>query len=200
MADVEIRFEREGLEGIVAVGTYLRDALRRFGIRFDCNRGNSGLIHDCAVTISHGRELLTPRTKAEIEFFGEETDSSRRLACEARIEKAGEITVMTDEKVNESKSETSDKRERYLKEFADLPLDKKFSDLVKLEAIALGETVSFILNSPYKVIEKIGDVMADLGRKLDAEQRKASRPAEHNGSDNGSVSEKADTKTATEQS
>lgn len=200
MADVEIKFEREGLEGIVAVGTYLSDALRRFGIRSGCSRENGTTTHLCAVTVSHGEELLTPRTQAEKDFFGEDADRSRRLACEARIERSGEITIMTDEKATDSTKESTDERGRYIKEFADLPLDKKISDLVKLEAMAMGETISFILNSPYKVLEKIGDVMADLGRKMDAEQKKASRPVEHHGTDNGSESGKAEEKTAGEQS
>ena len=201
MADVEIKFEREGLEGVVAVGTYLRDAMRRFGIRYNCNRtvGNGDDKHDCVVTVTHGHELLTPRTKAEKELFGENADPSRRLACEARIDEQGEITIMTDEKVSEAKSETKNERERYIKEFSDLPLDKKISDLVKLEAMALGETFSLILNSPYKVLEKIGDVMADLGRKMDSEQKKASRPSEHQAAENNSSGEaRAETNPANE--
>lgn len=199
MAEVEIKFEREGLEGVVAVGSYLRDAMRRFGIRYDCSRGKGGGEHGCAVTVIHGQELLTPRTKAEKAFFGEDADSSRRLACEARIDKQGEIKIMTDEKVEEPKSETTGDRGRYIKEFADLPLDKKISDLVKLEAIVLGETISFILNSPYKVLEKLGDVMADLGRKMDSEQKRATRPTEHQSAEDGSIGDdRADSKAASE--
>ena len=201
MADVEIKFEREGLEGVVAVGSYLRDAMRRFGIRYDCSRiaGDGEGKHDCALTVIHGQQLLTPRTKAEKEFFGENADSSRRLACEARIDKQGEITIMTDEKVTESNSETKSDRDRYIKEFGDFPLDKKIYDLVKLEAMALGETISFILNSPYKVLEKLGDVMADLGRKMESEQKKASRPTEHHATEDNSPGRvHVDTNTASE--
>lgn len=198
MNDVEIKFEREGLEGIVAVDSYVCDAMRRFGIRFNCGRENGKAFHQCAVTVIQGSELLTSRTKAENDFFGDEVDQTRRLACEARIERSGEIIIMTDESVSASKDEITDERGRYIKEFADLPLDKKISDLVKLEAIALGDTVSYILNSPYKIIEKIGDVMADLGRNIDAEQKKASRPPEHASSENGSANGTTDTKTVGE--
>ena len=63
----------------------------------------------------------------------------------------------------------------------------------------MGETISFILNSPYKVIEKIGDVMADLGRKMDSEQKKASRPSEHRPTENGTPNDaSADSTTAAE--
>jgi hypothetical protein len=60
-----------------------------------------------------------------------------------------------------------------------LPLEQKISELMKLEAIALGDTFSFILNSPFKVFEKIGDVMADFGMKLENKARDAQRPEEH---------------------
>jgi len=32
MEDVEIRFTREDIEGIVTIGTYLGDAMRRLGV------------------------------------------------------------------------------------------------------------------------------------------------------------------------
>jgi len=190
MADVDIKFEREGLEGIVAVGTYLGDAMRRHGIRYECGEGEEGFSHSCVVTVTKGVDLLTPRTIKEIEFFGAEDSSGKRLACEAKIGKEGEIVVMTEEKKEKTK-EVSES-ERYIKEFAELPLDKKIADLVRLEAMALGDTISFVLNSPYLVIEKIGDVLAQVGHRLDAEQKKASRPAEHARSDGGGESSDAD--------
>ena len=35
MAEVDIKFEREGLEGVVAEGSYLIDAMKRLGVRLD---------------------------------------------------------------------------------------------------------------------------------------------------------------------
>ena len=65
--------------------------------------------------------------------------------------------------------------------------------------MALGETISFILNSPYKVLEKLGDVMADLGRKMESEQKKASRPTEHHATEDNSPGRvHVDTNTASE--
>jgi len=60
-----------------------------------------------------------------------------------------------------------------------LPLEKKISSLLQLEAIALGETVSFVINSPFKVFEKAMDVMAEFGFKLEKEAKEATRPKEH---------------------
>ena len=196
MADVDIKFEREGLEGIVAVDTYICDAMRRFGIRVDCERVADQIMHDCTVRIVRGMDLLTPRTQAERAFFLNGSEPSKRLACEAKIQRPGEIVLMTEEKVKEAKKD--DESDRYLKEFADLPLDKKIADLVKLEAMALGDTISFIFNSPYKLFDKIGDVMAGFGRKLDAEKKKASRPSEHQEQENESVGDDRSTREVTE--
>ena len=58
-----------------------------------------------------------------------------------------------------------DRSEEYRKEFAEMPLEKKIANLVQLETIALGETVSFIINSPFKIADKVLDVMAEFGFK-----------------------------------
>jgi hypothetical protein len=60
-----------------------------------------------------------------------------------------------------------------------LPLEKKVANLMELEVITLSETLSFVINSPFKIFEKAMDVMAEFGLKLDQEAKKAKRPAEH---------------------
>jgi hypothetical protein len=60
-----------------------------------------------------------------------------------------------------------------------MPLEKKIANLVQLETIALGETVSFIINSPFKIADKVMDVMAEFGFKKEEQQKEAARPAEH---------------------
>lgn len=176
MADAEIRFEREDLEGVIPVGSYIGDALRRFGVKgFERCTAD----HDCVVTVKSGQELLSEPTSVETEQLGDDArKAGERLACHAKIEKPGEIVVMTKVRKEETKPE-EDKSESYRKEFSDLPLEQKISELMKLEAIALGDTFSFIVNSPYKIFEKIGDVMADFGMKLETKAREAQRPEEH---------------------
>ncbi|HYJ92917.1 MAG TPA: hypothetical protein VEV84_16525 [Pyrinomonadaceae bacterium] len=202
MADVEIRFEREDLEGIVAVGTYLVEAMRRLGIRDvePCDLPTN--THDCAVQVTKGEDLLSPLTSIENEYFKTEgLKDGERLACQARIERAGEIVVMTKETKTEEPTTEPDSDE-YRKQFTELPLEKKIADLVRLEAITLGETFSFILNSPFKVFEKVGDVMAEFGMKLETQAKKAQRPPEHaetnstNGGETGK--DKAEGEKATE--
>lgn len=177
MADVVIKFEREGLDGIVPVGTYLGDAIKRFGIRLSgaCDPLTSE--HNCRVAVTRGSDLLSPFTMRENEQFpATRRTDNERLACEAKIIKSGEIVVMTEEK----KQETADqhKKSKFAEDFESLPLEKKIANLMRMEIVTLSETVSYVLNSPYKIFEKVGDVMAEFGMKLEQEAKKASRPAD----------------------
>jgi len=178
MPDVEIKFERESLDGIVAVGTYLIDAMKRFGVRPEENCVIPEKIHFCAVQITTGSDLLSKPTTDETKYFEVNgRKENERLACQAILEKAGEVTVMTEEK--KEKPEEEAQGDDYRKVFEEMPLEKKIANLVRLEAITLGETVSFIANSPFLIFDKIGDVMAEFGFKLEKEAKEASRPKEH---------------------
>ena len=177
MAVTEIKFEREGLEGVIPVGSYLGDALRRFGIK---NYDRCNAEHDCVIEVKQGGDLLSPMTTDETEYFKEfGGNAEQRLACHARIEREGEIVVMTKEQKQEEPKISDNESDQYRKQFAELPLDKKISELVKLEALALGETVSYIVNSPFAIFEKVGDIMADFGMKLEKNAKEAQRPTEH---------------------
>lgn len=177
MSEVTIKFENEGLEGLVAVGTYLGDAMARFGIFPDEPCDHLKKAHHCSVIISAGIDLLSPLTETEEEHFSTDgRKTNERLACEAKIERPGEVVIMTDQTVKDSAKKAA--KERFEEEFESLPLEKKFAKLFKMEAVVLSETVSYVLDSPYKVFEKIGDVMAGFGRKMEDEAKKAKRPSE----------------------
>lgn len=180
MSDVYIKFVREDLDGTVAVGSYLSDVCKRFGVRFEdeCDRANG--MHVCEVTITEGSQHLSELTDTELEHFGENgRRTNERLACEARIIKPGEVSIMTDEKKETPKNEAS-KKDKFQEEFEALPLEKKIASLFRMEAVTLGETFAYVVNSPMKVVEKVGDVIAEFGMKLENEARKAARPKEHN--------------------
>lgn len=184
MPDILIKFKREDRDGFVAVGTYLLDAARRFGIRIDDDTEDSESPHACRVAVVAGAELLTEMTQVEreqFEKFGRK--DNERLACQTRIEKAGEVVIMTDGKKSaEAEAEAKaaeDASERYRKEFEEMPLESKIANLLRLEVIALGETLSFVANSPFKVLDKVMDVMAEFGLKKDEAAKSAQRPAEH---------------------
>lgn len=179
MDEVEIRFERENLSGVIAAGSYLYDTAKRFGIGVECER--KGESDSCAMRILQGRELLSPVTKAETEqLSAERRKNGERLACQAKIEKPGEVTVMTTEKKPEDKEKTEERKNPFRAEFEELPLEKKIASLLELEAIALGETISFVIKSPLKIFEKATDLMAEFGINLDRKAKDAKRPEEHN--------------------
>lgn len=181
MSDAVVRFEREDAEGIVAVGSYLGDAAKRFGVKFDAECSLIEPVeHHCAVEVVEGGELLSEKTAAEKEILtAASLGDTWRLACHAKIEKAGEVVVMTKEKPKAEKEEEKDQAEDYRKRFEELPLEKKMAELVRLEGIALSETLNFVINSPYKVADKVMDFMAEFGFKLEKEKKEASKPEEH---------------------
>ena len=198
MNEVELKFERENLAGLVAVGTYLSDAARRFGIELQGEEFDEKEFS--VVKIIKGGELLSAPTKTESELL---TDHRRkqgdRLAEQAKIEKAGEIIVMSTKKKVEEKPTEEEKQEQYRKDFEELPLQKKIASLLELESIALSETLSFIINSPQKIVSMGMDVLAEMGLKLEDDAKKQNRPEEHQNGD-GEPSVKEETQEAAEPS
>jgi ferredoxin len=177
--EVEVKFEREGRNGIVATGSYLIDAAGRLGIRFEDACVQAEGIHFCSVTIRGGAENLSPLTQLETEHFSKNgRKNNERLACQAKIEKPGEVFIMTEEKKEETTSSEKEESDQYVKDFTELPLEKKIAKLAKLEAIALGETLSFVINSPFTIGDKVLDIMAEFGFKKEQQAKDASRPAE----------------------
>ncbi|MEO6590148.1 MAG: hypothetical protein ABIP06_12680 [Pyrinomonadaceae bacterium] len=196
MSEIEIKFERENRDGIAVAQSYLIDAARRLGVEITCER--LGLTDECAVTIKKGGNLLSDPTKAEKEVLGDKRlKKGERLACQTKLEKNGEIVILTAEKKQEEKTEAED-AEEYRKKFAELPLEKKIADLVRLEALALSETFNFILNSPSHIVSKVMDVMAEFGLKMDSDAKDAITPDEHKVKANGNGSKKSANKKAEE--
>jgi hypothetical protein len=64
-------------------------------------------------------------------------------------------------------------KNRFQSEFEALPLEEKLKTLLRLEATTLSETFNFAVNEPMKVVEKFGEVVADIGRKVEEEFKKA---------------------------
>ncbi len=191
--EAEITFEKEKINGIAVVGSYLIDAAHRLGVYIAEESGRLGLDDSTSVTVKSGAEFLSLPTKAELEVLSpERRGQGERLACQAKIAKKGAIVIETKDKPEVE----IDKDEEYKKEFAELPLEKKVAKLVDLEAMTLSETFSFVLNSPQKIVGKIMDVMAEFGLKLEDETKKAAKPEEHR-EDNA---ENDETKTAKKKS
>lgn len=180
MTQADVKFERENIEGLIPIGTYLFDAARRIGIDIEDECGRRGECDSCAVTVTKGMDLLSEVTKAEKEQLSEaRLKKGERLTCQVKVEKAGEIVIMTKEKKVEEKPAEEKKKKEYKKEFRELPLEKKIASLVELEAIALSDTFSFVLNSPSHIVGKFMDVLAEFGLKMEREEEEAKRPEEH---------------------
>lgn len=196
--ETEITFNPSGQSGLVAVGTYLIDAAKRLGVKIEPEETAEGEveIERYVVKVTEGANLLSPPTKFESEYLSEELrKQGSRLADQTKIEKEGAVTVMVKEKKEPEAAAEEKKAKESRKEFEELPLEKKVSQLLELEMITLSETFSFIFNSPYKVLDKVMDVMAEFGLKMDKNSKEAARPEEHR---NASKSETKQTKKSTE--
>lgn len=182
MKEVLITFEEQGLEGIVAVDTYLMDAAKRLGVEIDdrCRQGEEE--HRCSLVVGAGTDLISDPTKTEIDLISEaERKKGKRLACQAKVIKPGEVKIMSVEETEEAKKAEEEPKteEEFKKEFEELPLEQKYAKLLELEAIALGETFSYVINSPYEAAGKVMDVLANFGWKKDREDHEAKKPEEH---------------------
>ena len=180
---VFVRFENQGVEGVVACGITIAEAGRSFGLMRDlCRPGDQ--THRCGVVVNSGIDLLNSVTSTETEHFDKNgRRSNERLACEARIIKPGEIEVMTQESDTQTQKSKSEATSDIHSEFNALPLDKKFASLLQMEATTINEAVKYVADSSMKALEKLGEAISDLGAKVETEAKQAvgsddSRPEE----------------------
>jgi|GEM_PF-1943367 len=73
---------------------------------------------------------------------------------------------------------TSTVKDSFQVEFEALPLEQKFARLFEMEAVTISEAIDFAINSPMKVVEKVGDVISELGVRIEREVKKATQYAE----------------------
>jgi len=176
---VDIKFEPDNRNGVIAEGSYLWDAAKRLGVRLPAECEGRGECDTCAVVVIKGAALLSPVTKAEREHLSaERLGIGERLACQVKVERAGEL-VLRPVPVAEREETTEETVKEFRKEFKELPLEKKISTLVELEAVTLFQALGAVTSLPSTIGEKIMDLMAGFGRSLSAREREARRPAEH---------------------
>jgi 2Fe-2S ferredoxin len=177
--NVEWKVEGEGHEGVVAEGTYLWDAAKRLGVRLPTECEGRGQCDTCAVIVEEGAGLLSGLTDAEREHLSpERLAAGERLACQAKVEHGGDLVlrpVPTTERAETTEEAVRDIR----KEFSEMPLGKKLSTLVELEAVAAGQALSALIDLPFNAFEKGLELLAVRGRRLSRAEREARRPAEH---------------------
>ena len=145
---VAITFEDEGHSGLVAENTLLWDAAKRMGVRLRADCNGRGECDACAVSIRQGAELLSPATAAEQKILGaERLAQSERLACQTRLESAGEVVVRI--------VPIAASANKYQKRFRDLPLTQQVSSLIEIEAIAVTEAVNTVRGKYLAFVEKL---------------------------------------------
>jgi len=69
-------------------------------------------------------------------------------------------------------------KERLKEEFASLPLDKKLASLFELEMVALGESVSYVMNSSGEIFDKVAQAVNDFSERVQCEFKKGTQQAE----------------------
>jgi ferredoxin len=177
MNEVELKFEPDNLVGVVPIGSYLLAAAKRLGVKIECEC-QTGNYNGCACLIKKGGELLSEPTKLELEHLSaERRKKGERLACQAKLEKHGEIIAMPTAVKKEEPTPTL--FEQFKKEFAGLSLQEKISQILELESLTLSDSFSAVLNLPYTIGEKVRDMMAEVGMKMEEEAKKAKTPDEH---------------------
>jgi ferredoxin len=186
--EAELKFEKENVNGIAVVGSYLIDAAKRLGIDIKDDCGRLGLCDSCVVTVKSGAEFLSEPTKAELEQLSDERRASgERLTCQAKIIGEGEIVIRTHE-IKDTRPDEEKKHEEFRKEFDALPLEKKVAKLMELEMITLSETLNYVMNAPYAIGGKVVDILSNFGFKFEQEAKEARKPEEHR--ENGAANEK----------
>ncbi|HYP02651.1 MAG TPA: 2Fe-2S iron-sulfur cluster-binding protein [Pyrinomonadaceae bacterium] len=176
---VNVEFVPDGRHGVVAEGTYLWDAAKRLGLRLPAECEGRGECDTCAVVVKEGATLLSGLTQAErTRLSPERLAAGERLACQAKIERAGDLVLQP---VPETvRQETAEETKQDLRaEFRELPLTQKLATLVELEAIVARQTFKAIADVPASYFEKGLDFIVNFGRERARRERQARRPAEH---------------------
>lgn len=176
---VNVEFEPDGRQGIVAEGTYLWDAAKRLGLHLPAECEGRGECDTCAVIVKEGATLLSSLTNAERERLSpERLAAGERLACQTKVERGGDL-VLQPVPVNEREETVEEIKNELRAEFRNMPLQKKLSTLVELEAITAYQTMKVIADAPFVAFEKGLDVLANFGRARAQRERSERRPAEH---------------------
>lgn len=176
---VDIKFEPNGRNGVIAEGTYLWDAAKRLGVRLPAECEGRGQCDTCAVIVETGATLLSSLTESERERLSpERLAAGERLACQVKVERGGELTLRP-VPATERAETTQETVKELRREFRELPLERKLATLVELEAVTLFQTLSAVADAPFKIAGKVLDLMAGRGRTLSQREREARRPVEH---------------------
>src|SRR5258708_10627409 len=160
---VEITFAEDGGQGLVAPGTSLWEAAKRLGVplRADCK--GRGECDSGAVTIRSGSNVLSPVTEFEEARLGERLAAAERLACQAKVVKAGQVAVQILPAVNGAAEKTV---------LRDAPLGQQVGAFIEVQATMMSEAVNVLLGKSNALVAKF------LNLDQDKQSSTQPRPAE----------------------
>jgi len=161
---VEITFEQEGGNGLVAEGISLWDAARRLGVslRADCN--GRGECDACAVIIIQGADLLSPINECEQKMLGMERLSAlQRLACQTKLDKTGEVVVRA-----APITLGADQSKESGKAFRQLPFSQQVGAFIELQANTMSEALNTLRGQSNVLVAKFLNLQ---GKETGSKQR-----------------------------
>src|SRR5918993_264397 len=177
--NVEWKTEDGGRTGVVAEGSYLWDAAKRLGVRLPAECDGRGECDTCAVAVEEGAALLSGLTEAErARLSPERLLAGERVACPAEVERGGH-PALPPVPVTEREPTADEAVRDFRKDFAEMPLKRKLTTLVELEATAAFHTLAAVADFPFAAFNKGLEFMAGFGRQMSRREREARRPAEH---------------------
>jgi len=142
---VDVTFDQDGGNGLVAVGTSMWEAARRLGVglRADCK--GQGECLACALQIISGSESLTPATAAELKMLGaERLLAGERLACQTFLIGTAAVVARL---VPPSEAEKP-------KPSKTLPFKQQVSSFIETEAKVISETLNTITVKKHELVAK----------------------------------------------
>ncbi len=94
MVETVVQFQPFGIKTPVRAGTTLLDAATKAGVSIEAICGGSGKCGKCRVTVTAGATSLSPIDKDEMALLSDrEVKAGTRLACRAKVAKAGRVVV-----------------------------------------------------------------------------------------------------------
>src|SRR5262245_9713341 len=142
---VDVTFEQDGGNGLVAVGSSLWEAARRLGVgvRADCK--GLGECDACAVQIVTGSESLSAATAAELRMLGaERLLAGERLACQTILVGSGTVVARVVPPAVEEKERPG----------KTLPFRQQLGGFIETEAKAISEALNMITSKKNALVAK----------------------------------------------
>ncbi|HXM36607.1 MAG TPA: 2Fe-2S iron-sulfur cluster-binding protein [Pyrinomonadaceae bacterium] len=150
---VQITFEPDSGNGLVAEGTYIWEAAKRMGVSLRAECKGKGECDSCAVVIVSGGELLSEATGAEAKMLGRNRlahpGQTERLACQARLDAQGEVTVRF-VPIREEEQQKSE----FANTLRGLPFKEKVGALIELEAVIITGALNSVRGSYHALVAK----------------------------------------------